>query len=249
MTSYVITYRLVKGSPITEAEYDGSLHNLDDRMTVVEGVAGSNAYPTGFEINTAGHLDVIMSNSAVIDAGPLPSPNSLALAFKGQWQPSTLYQVNDLFTAPTSNWLGAVLVQHTSAGSFDWAATDGFAHDLYMVLVPFSPAPVAKTLTDTAHTLTLDDINTYMRMTGTDTSGVTTITIPTNATVPIPVDSDFHFRQCAADSLLFTAAGGVTLNYPTDSHNNTDVIGAVVTLRKVATNEWDLFGKLQLTTV
>ncbi len=242
---YVITYRLVKGSPITEAEYDGSLHNLDDRVTVVEGVAGSNAYPVDFEINTAGHLDVIMSNDAVIDAGAIPAAGGIAVSFRGEWQPLTLYSVNDLFTAPSSNWLGVVLFAHTSAATFDWGANDGMGHDYYAVLVSFAPSPTTVTLADVAHTLTLDDINTYIRSTGIDTAGSVIITIPTNTSVPIPVDSDFHFCQ-RGDPITFAAAGGVTLNLPADCIATTAAVGAVVTLKKVGTNEWDLFGRLEL---
>ncbi len=237
---YVITYRLVKGSPITEAEYDGSLHNLDDRMVVVEGVAGSNAYPVDFEINTAGHLDVIMSNSAVIDAGAIPESGGIAASFTGVWQPLTLYAVNDLFTAPGSNWLGVVLVAHTSAATFDWGATDGFANDLYAILVSFSPAPTPTALSATTHTLTLDDVNLYLRCTG----ATLALTIPTDTSVPIPIGSDFHFCQ-RNGSITFTPAGGVTLNKPTAQLTHTNELGAVVTLRKVDTNEWDLFGRLQ----
>ncbi len=243
MTSYVITYRLVKGSPITEGEYDGSLHNLDDRVTVVEAVAGSNAYPVNFEINTAGHLDVIMSNGATIDAGALPETGGIATSYRGTWQPFTVYAVNDLFTAPSSNWLGVVLVAHTSAATFDWGANDGFGHGFYAILVSFSPAPMPVELTDIAHTLTLDDVNTYMRSTGINTGGIL-ITIPADASVPIPVGSDFHFCQ-RGDPIYFAAAGGVTLNKPVDLQLYTANVGSVVTLKKIATDEWDLFGRLQ----
>jgi hypothetical protein len=244
MTSYVITYRLVKGSPITEAEYDGSLHNLDDRVTVNEASTASIVVPVDFEINTAGHLDVIMSNSTVIDAGAIPVAESFAQSYKGAWAPLTHYFENDLFKAPTSNWLGAVLIDHVSASSFDWGANDGMGHNFYAVAVPISPAPTTVTLISPAHTLTLDDINTYIRSTSVDTAGAVLITIPTDTAVPFPIDSEVNFCQ-RGDSITFTPAGGVTLNYPEDCNPITAIPGAVVTLRKVNTNEWDLFGRLQ----
>jgi hypothetical protein len=243
MTSSVITYRLVKGSPITEAEYDGSLHNLDDRVVVNEAATASIVVPVDFEINTAGHLDVIMSNSTVIDAGAIPVAESFAQSYKGNWSPLTHYFENDLFKAPNSNWLGAVLIDHTSASSFDWGATDGMAHDLYAVAVPFSPAPTTVTLTSPAHTLTLDDINTYIRSTSVDTAGSVIITIPTNASVPFPIDTDMHFCQ-RGDPITFSHPG-VTLHFPADSIATTALVGAVVSLRKVGTDEWDLFGRLK----
>jgi hypothetical protein len=241
MTSYVITYRLVKGSPITEAEYDGSLHNLDDRMVVNEAASASIIVPVDFEINTAGHLDVIMSNSTVIDAGAIPVAESFAQSYKGAWSPLTHYFENDLFKAPNSNWLGAVLIDHTSASSFDWGATDGMAHDLYAVAVPFSPAPTTKALALSTYTITLDDVNCYIRSTSV---GAVTITIPTNATVPFPIDTDMHFCQ-RGGQITFAPAGGVTLNFPSDSVATTALVGAIVSLRKVGTDEWDLFGRLK----
>ncbi len=245
MTSYVITYRLIKGSPITEAEYDGSLHNLDDRTTVLEGSSAAGApYPVDFEINTAGHLDVIMSNSAVIDAGALPAPGSFSTLFKGVWTPLTIYQANDLFTAPNSNWLGVVLIDHTSAAIFDWGANDGMGHDDYAIIIPFSPTPPTLAVSSIAFTLTLDHVNTYIRSTGSNIAGVD-VTIPLDASVPFPIDTEIHFCQ-RGNQIHFDAAGGVTLNYPIDCYAITAEVGSVATLKKVGTNEWDLFGRLAL---
>jgi hypothetical protein len=243
MTSYVITYRLVKGSPITEAEYDGSLHNLDDRMVVSEAATNSIVVPVDFEINTAGHLDVIMSNSTVIDAGAIPVAESFAQSFKGLWAPLTHYFENDLFTAPNSKWLGAVLRDHTSLTTFDWGANDGMGHDYYAVAIPLAPSPTSVGLASSTHTLTLDDINTYIRCTG--TGGGVLVTIPNDTSVPFPIDTDIHFCQ-RGDPITFQIASGVILNYPQDSSPITAEVGAVVTLKKVNTNEWDLFGRLQL---
>jgi hypothetical protein len=241
MTSYVITYRLVKGSPITEAEYDGSLHNLDDRVVVTEAATNSIVVPVDFEINTAGHLDVIMSNSTVIDAGAIPVAESFAQSYKGAWTPLTVYHENDLFTAPNSKWLGAVLRDHTSASTFDWGANDGMGHSYYAVAIPFSPAPTTKPLAVSTYTITLDDVNCYIR--STSVSAVT-ITIPTNTATPFPIDTDMHFCQ-RGGAITFAPSGGVTLNFPTDSLAITAVVGAIATLRKVGTDEWDLFGRLK----
>jgi hypothetical protein len=213
-------------------------------VVVTEAATNSIVVPVDFEINTAGHLDVIMSNSTVIDAGAIPVAESFAQSFKGVWQPLTHYFENDLFTAPNSKWLGAVLLDHTSASSFDWGANDGMGHDYYAVAIPLAPSPTTVGLSSSAHTLTLDDINTYIRCTSSGTGGVL-ITIPTDSSVPFPTDTDIHFCQ-RGDPITFTPGGGVTLNSPADSSPITAEIGAVATLKKVNTNEWDLFGRLQL---
>ncbi len=240
MTSYVLTYRLVKGSPLTEAEFDANIHNLDDRIVVIEAEMPPVSVVDA-EITSAGHLDIILSNSTTIDAGALPV-SGFAEQFKGVWTPSTFYSVNDLFTAPGSNWLGVVLFDHTSDLTFDWAANDGMGHDFYAIVIPFSPNPVTKTLADVDYTLVLDDADCYIRSTGTATAGVM-ITIPTDAAVPFAVDTEVSFCQ-RGDPITFAGDGGVTLNYPVDDNPTTAVVGAVVTLKKVATNEWDLFGRL-----
>lgn len=248
MTTYVLTYRLVKGSPLTEAEFDGNVHNLDDRMVVVEAATVGAVHVVDAQINTAGHLELILSDSTVIDAGPMPVGGSFAASFKGVWTPLTFYHQNDLFTAPSSNWLGAVLRDHTSASTFSWGANDGMGHDYYAVVIPLAAAPTTVTFSATTHTLTLDDVNTYIRTTGDSTAHFIDVTIPTNASVPIPIDSDIHFRQSSDDQIVFMPSGGVTLNFPDDAHPVTAVRGAVVTLKKVGTNEWDLFGRLQQVT-
>ncbi len=241
MTTYVLTYRLVKGSPLTEAEFDANVHNLDDRVTVVEASAVKSI--TDATIDGSGHLILTLSDSSTIDAGALPVAGSFADSFKGVWTPSTIYHVNDLFTAPGSNWLGAVIFDHTSDLTFSWSANDGMGHDFYAVVVPLGTSPIVAALADTDYTLVLDDAGHYIRSTGTATAGVV-ITIPANDTVPFPVDTEISFCQ-RGDQITFVTTSGVTLNYPLDANPTTALVGAVVTLKKVATDEWDLFGRLE----
>jgi hypothetical protein len=57
--------------------------------------------------------------------------------------------------------------------------------------------------------------------------------------------SEFHLRNAAASGdLTITPAGGVTINPP---KGGTLVLepGDTVTLKKVATDEWDLFGSVE----
>ena len=70
-----------------------------------------------------------------------------------------------------------------------------------------------------------------------------TLTIPTNASDPIPVGAEFVFWQIGAGTVTFTPAGGVTLR---SKDGNTDIGGqyAAVSLKKIATDTWVLFGDL-----
>jgi hypothetical protein len=243
MTSYVITYRLVKGSPITEAEYDGSLHNLDDRTGALESVTGSNAYPTDFEINTAGHLDVIMSNGAVIDAGPLPAPGGLAITYRGVWEPSTAYHANDLFTGTDGKSLYGVLHDHTSSTSFDPGATDGMGHDLYVLMVPPIGATGGQTQSAATFTPQLADANSYNRLTY---HGGCNVTI--DPTVAFADWTELYFRDCSTDTgafCSFAANPPGNINPTIGKLDRTAGFGSVVALKKVGnTNAWDIFGYL-----
>jgi hypothetical protein len=70
-----------------------------------------------------------------------------------------------------------------------------------------------------------------------------TITIPTNASVAVPVGNEIEFMQGGAGPLIFAAAAGVTLlsfeGRVTSSGQN-----AVCRLRKIATDTWVLSGEI-----
>ncbi|MDK1386388.1 hypothetical protein QN224_13310 [Sinorhizobium sp. 8-89] len=70
------------------------------------------------------------------------------------------------------------------------------------------------------------------------------VTIPNNTAQAFLVDTEVHFCQRGDNPISFAAAVGVTLNVPTGYLAETATKGAVVTAKKVGTNEWDLFGLL-----
>lgn len=72
------------------------------------------------------------------------------------------------------------------------------------------------------------------------------ITIPPSITHPFLIDTELHFRQCDVGPLTFVAADGVTLNLIEGYAAETELQGAVVTLKKVDTDTWDVFGLLAL---
>lgn len=91
-----------------------------------------------------------------------------------------------------------------------------------------------------AKTLALSDSGVYWRCTA--ATGVT-VTVPTNDSVAFPVNTEIHFRQAAAGTITLSPAGGVTINPPrVGGPLATGETGDTITLKKVATNEWDLFG-------
>jgi hypothetical protein len=108
-------------------------------------------------------------------------------------------------------------------------------------------APV-KTITSNAYTLAVADAGFYHRLNyaNTSASGNTTvgITIPNNATVSIPVGSEYLFIRTGSNSAFqFSNAAGVTVN------SNGGKLRVLyqwqsAVCKKVATDEWDLLGNL-----
>ncbi|QIV65773.1 putative minor tail protein [Mesorhizobium phage Cp1R7A-A1] len=92
----------------------------------------------------------------------------------------------------------------------------------------------------TARTLSLGDLGAYIRTTNV---GATQITVPTNALAAFPLGAQIHIRQSGTGLVEIVAAAGVTINTPSTLFSAG--LGATVTLVKVGTDEWDIFGALQ----
>ncbi len=89
--------------------------------------------------------------------------------------------------------------------------------------------------------------NVYFRCT--NTSGCH-VTIPSHATQPFATGTEMHFRQCtlggfvSIHSEVDSSGDVVTINGIEGYDNETSLNGAVITIKKVSTNTWDLFGLL-----
>jgi hypothetical protein len=91
----------------------------------------------------------------------------------------------------------------------------------------------------TARTLVIGDAFKYIRTTS---ASATTITVPLNSSVAFAIGTQIDVFQAGAGQVTFAATGGVTINYNTGLK-----IGAqykAATLKKVATDAWDLVGGL-----
>ena len=107
-------------------------------------------------------------------------------------------------------------------------------------------APV-KTTTANAYTLAIVDAGFYHRVNYANTTpnpSTVTITIPTNASVAIPVGSEYLFVRTGANTAMnFANAGGVTLNSDAGK-TKVSYRWQTAVCKKVGTNEWDLMGTL-----
>jgi hypothetical protein len=99
--------------------------------------------------------------------------------------------------------------------------------------------PIASQSANTK-TLALTDNGSYVRCSNSTTM---TITIPANATVAFPTGAEMVFFQVGAGNVQFANAAGVTVNSKESLVNLTGQYSAA-TLKKIATNTWDLIGDL-----
>jgi hypothetical protein len=136
-----------------------------------------------------------------------------------------------------------VIFQHTSALSFDPGANDGSGHNFYQLLLQQYGVAV-KTVTAATFTPDISYANTYIRCTN---SGGCTVTIPPDSSVnwaDFPF-VEMHVRDCSHAGVVdFDAGAGVTLNGIHSRLLQTAAVGAVVTLKRVDVNTWDVFGLL-----
>ena len=101
------------GQNLSAAQVDGNFRHLDQRMTGLEdsppqAVSISNVTSTGAT------MTVHLTDGSTI--GPLVLPVA-AFYVHGEWQPNTLYALNDVFRHDNATY--AVRVEHTSAATFN----------------------------------------------------------------------------------------------------------------------------------
>ncbi len=234
-----LTYRSVKGSALTAAEFDGNTSDLDGRITAIEDSPPEAVSIASFE-TVGSQFYVHMTDSSVLGPYDLPA-SSGGWSLRGDWAASTPYVVGDIVRSDGA--LYEVIFDHTSESSFDPGANDGGGHDFYELALPASSIQqVSMTDANTAIGVGLSYANRYVRMTN---SAGCVITFPHDDTVDHVIDTEVYFRQCSSDgSLVFTAEAGVTLNGIAQRELHTSVEGSVVMAKKIGANEWDISGLL-----
>ncbi len=232
-----IVYRSVKGSNLTPTEVDDNFHDVDNRITTIEGMDIGKSIDS---IDVTGNVMTITYTDTSTDSFELPVADWIDLN-RGVWQPATPYLENELVTAQGA--LYVVAQDHTSEATFDPNEADT-GGPFYQLLLKVPAIPVYAR-TATTFDPVFSDADSYNRCT--HASGCT-VTIPDNADVAFPVNTEMHFRQCAAGAIIIDYSTAVTVNLPDGYSSETDGLGAVITLKKVDTDEWDLFGRLQATT-
>ncbi len=238
-----ITLVSVKGSALTIPEFDGNFQDLDGRLEYFETGTGQ---PGASIVNVTAAGNVITFHMSDATTFSVVIPASL-ITFRGEWAPSTLYAANDIVVGPEatpySRNLYLVTFAHTSDLTFDPGEATG-GNDFYALMMPSELARSQEITTMTFDPVLLD-AQSYNRCT--NVSGCV-VTVPDDGTVDFPIDTELAFRQCdVSGAVSFVGEStAVDINYPDDSNPNTAVRGAVVQLKKVGANEWDLYGRLEL---
>lgn len=105
------------------------------------------------------------------------------------------------------------------------------------------PNPVT-TISGTDQTLAFQHLQNYLR--ATNPAGCT-FSVPRNATTAYAIGSQIHIRNAtggATVSVVASFPGTTTINVPQGFAASATLNGAVMTLVKVSTDTWDLFGML-----
>lgn len=235
-----------KGEVLTSLEADYNNFKIKtDVDTLIAQMASVGAGIASITQPTSNTLLITMTDATTF--GPFTMPTAV-INGRGQWLASTAYAVNDLVYSGTALYVVEV-VAHTSASTFDPNATDGLGHNLYNLIFDFALSATALRQATTAietgltHVLSAYDPGTLWLCTN---AAGCAVTIPNDSTYSAPVDTEVSFRQSAAGSVTFSAAGGVTYNDGvTGFLAITFDLGSVVTIKKTAANTWIGWGRFQ----
>lgn len=136
----------------------------------------------------------------------------------------------------TASTLGAVPLTQVGVGN-GVASLDNFAK----VTATQASANVM-TASGTALTLTTSYAGKLVKCTR--SSGTCTITIPSNTTASLPVDTEIEIVRYGAGEVTISPASGVTLYSKDNARSIASQYGAV-SLKKMGTNEWWMVGDLE----
>jgi hypothetical protein len=233
-----IIYRAVKGSNLTPTEVDGNFHDVDDRVTTLEGL------PLGVGIESidvsGNQMTITLTDDSI--QGPFTLPMwDLVDLLRGEWTAATSYLTNEIVTALGSLWV--VTHDHTSEAEFDPGANDT-AGDFYALLLKNPAIPVFEVTADT-FTPDLNYVNSYIRCSN---AAGCVVTIPESGDLDFDLYTEFHFRQAPGAGVVSIeqpATGSpVVINAVAGYHNETAGEGATFFVKKVGTDEWDIGGLL-----
>lgn len=118
------------GANLAAEQVDGNFYDVASRVRFLELNPGVPIQITSF--TSAGNLMYINMSDGTVH-GPVILP-SVRWRTRGEWQPNTVYSVDDVVVGPDSATY-LVVFSHTSGPSFSPGANDGAGHDFYSLLL------------------------------------------------------------------------------------------------------------------
>ena len=177
-----------------------------------------------------------VSRMGVDGSGSVSTVNGVSPDGSGNVQitPADVGALPDTYTAPVTSVNGQTGTVSITPQTLNAAALNTNSK--------VEAAQAASTLiTKTAsYTLALTDAG---KMIAVNSSSAATVTIPTNASVAFPVDTEIEIAQFGAGVVSIAGASGVTIR-SVDSMVSLSGQYAVAALKKINTNEWLLAGAL-----
>lgn len=259
-----------KGANLVAGEVDGNFYDISTRVTVVEDKLPELVSVDYFSVS--GSSFYIHLTDGTIQ-GPFALPVT-TWNFRGVWKPNTSYAKNDIVTAVaavymvlvthtsaatfdpgannnSSNYYGLLLQQPACMlpaggviGEVLVKTSDTVDYATRWQAPSIFPAAYLMEAAGPTYTLTFNNIASYVRCV--NGSGCTII-VPADATLDFPLSTEISFRQCTAGQVVLQKDAGVIFNTIDGFQNTTAKTGrngAVITIKKIADNNWDVFGLL-----
>jgi hypothetical protein len=221
------------GVNLTARQVDLNFWNLLQAVTDLQALSGSNSIVA---VTASGNtISFLTSNGTTL--GPITIPTA-AFSWRGAWAPNTVYNALDVVSVTGVgtgiDGLYLVLRNHTSAGSFNPAATDAAGNALYlqMFAYPLQPFSVSLSLGSTFVNAALNPwdgnyelCNTMMPVPVTFPAGLATSPTPICLVAPV-ANVTFTLQKIHAGSA--TTLG--TLTIPASATTGTYSFASPVTI-------------------
>lgn len=141
-----------------------------------------------------------------------------------------------IYIEPHDGWL----IFNQAAGYYEkFSETDGAWAELETGGGGGAATPVVTTVSDAASNLLASQVGLYLRFTS---GSAKAYTVRADATEALPANGEWHIRNVGANDLTIVEDTGVTIN-PPNGGTLVVPVGGTVTLKRVATDEFDLLGQ------
>ena len=220
-----------KGGNLTPGEVDDNFWSL---KTALDNI-GDELVPAEIDniTLTGNELRIFLEDGR--EFGPFLIPRA-SFRWRETFEPGRQYFGNDVFEVPGQG-IFLVLKNHTSESPFDPGRTIDSAAVYQRLFASQSVDVVA--VAETTFTPQIGDESNYFRCTN---EAGCAVTIPDSSEQAFAQGTELHFRQAGAASVLIEGDTGVTINGIDGFLNQTAGRGAVVTVKKVQADAWDVFG-------